>query len=81
MPIPTTTTARSPAAGGFQPAEIADDAGQSASARMPASLRSDAEPSPGHTRSLGHLSRGANPATDSTAIGRGDRDRHRRRGP
>ena len=28
---------------------------------MPASLRSGAEPSPGHTRSLGHFSRGAKP--------------------
>ena len=78
MPMPTTTTVRSSAAGGFQPAEIDDVAGQSASARMPASLRSGAEPSPGHTRSFGHLRRGANPATASTAAGRRDRDGHRR---
>ena len=34
---------------------------------MPASLRSGAEPSPGHTRSFGHFSRGAKPATGSIA--------------
>ena len=41
--------------------------GQCASARMPASLRSMAEPSPGHTRSLGHFNLGRKPATSSTA--------------
>ena len=45
---------------------------------MPASLRSGAEPSPGHTRSFGHFSRGENPATDVDRRGRRHRDGHRR---
>ena len=42
-------------------------AGQSASARIPANLRSGPDPSPGHTRSFGHFNRGVTPARSATA--------------
>ncbi len=67
MPIPAATTARSWRPGGDHPPAGWLAAGQSASARMPATLRSGALPSPGHTRSLGHFTRSTAPVTASTA--------------
>ena len=43
----------------------------------PGQLAVGAEPSPGHTRSFGHLSPGRTPATASTRLGGGHADRHR----
>jgi hypothetical protein len=60
-PMPTTTTARAWAGSARYPAEMADPAGQSASASTPASLRSST------TRSFGHLSPATTPVVSSTA--------------
>ena len=64
-PIPTTTTARSWAAGARYPPEIVLPAGQSASASRPASFRSPSAVDT--TRSFGHFSPTATPATVATA--------------
>ena len=60
-PVPTTTGTRAWAGGSRQPADTLAPAGQSASARIPASLRSST------TRSLGHFSRASTPVASATA--------------
>ena len=66
-PIPAATAARWVGPGACQPDAAPTPGGHSASARMPASLRSTAEPSPGQTRSLGHFRRGSTPVRAATA--------------